>query len=169
MNQKEAAELLGWTRGALCQYLNGHTKISAEVLIKLANFFEVDPRELDPAIEQFLPKINKLPVIHESNNPELIKDQSMTSVGSAAMKEMGGCVIRVTHPLSWKTDSGWNTVVDGFLICLKRPNRSLVDDDSLWVVLKKDETAFQVFRQTAMPLANQIAKKFLLRSVKWVE
>ena len=135
LNQKEAADLLGWTRGALCQYLNGHTKIGPEVLIKLANFCDVDPRELDPAIEQFLPSIRKLPIIHESNNADVIKDQSITSVASTDMKEMGACVIRVTHPMSWETEGKWNTVASGYLVCLKKPNRALVKDSSLWACL----------------------------------
>ena len=49
LTQTEAAAKLGWTQGALAQYLNNLTELTPPAVIKLANFFGVDPREIDPA------------------------------------------------------------------------------------------------------------------------
>lgn len=48
ITQTEAAKTLGWTQGALAQYLNNITELNAPAVIKLANFLGVDPREIDP-------------------------------------------------------------------------------------------------------------------------
>ena len=50
ITQTEAAKQLGWTQGALAQYLNNITELNPPAVIKLANFLGVDPREIDPAI-----------------------------------------------------------------------------------------------------------------------
>ena len=49
LTQTEAAAKLGWTQGALAQYLNNLTELNPPAVIKLANFFGVDPRDIDPA------------------------------------------------------------------------------------------------------------------------
>ena len=49
ITQTEAAKQLGWTQGALAQYLNNITELNPPAVIKLANFLGVDPREIDPA------------------------------------------------------------------------------------------------------------------------
>lgn len=49
LTQTEAAAQLGWTQGALAQYLNNLTELNPPAVIKLANFFGVDPREIYPA------------------------------------------------------------------------------------------------------------------------
>ena len=48
ITQTEAAKKLGWTQGALAQYLNNITELNAPAVVKLANFLGVDPREIDP-------------------------------------------------------------------------------------------------------------------------
>ncbi len=49
ITQTEAAQKLGWTQGALAQYLNNITDLNPPAVIKLANFFGIDCREIDPA------------------------------------------------------------------------------------------------------------------------
>ena len=49
VTQTEAAKELGWTQGALAQYLNNITELNPPAVIKLANFLGIDPREIDPA------------------------------------------------------------------------------------------------------------------------
>ena len=48
ITQTEAAKQLGWTQGALAQYLNNITELNPPAVIKLANFLGIDPREIDP-------------------------------------------------------------------------------------------------------------------------
>lgn len=47
LTQTEAAKELGWTQGALAQYLNQITELNPPAVVKLANFLGVDPREID--------------------------------------------------------------------------------------------------------------------------
>lgn len=54
VTQSEAAKELGWTQGAVAQYLNNITELNASATIKLANFLGVDPRDINPtAIDEF--------------------------------------------------------------------------------------------------------------------
>lgn len=55
--QVEAAKELGWSQGAISHYLNNITELRAQAVIKLANFLDVDPREIDPDIEENLPSV----------------------------------------------------------------------------------------------------------------
>ena len=53
--QVEAAKTLGWTQGAISQYLNNHSDLGPAAVTKFANFLGVDPLEIDPSIAGFLP------------------------------------------------------------------------------------------------------------------
>jgi transcriptional regulator with XRE-family HTH domain len=57
--QVEAAKELGWSQGAISHYLNNITELRAPAIVKLANFLEVDPRDIDPDIERDLPSVQK--------------------------------------------------------------------------------------------------------------
>lgn len=60
LTQTKAAKDLGWTQGALSQYINGVTKLSPVALIKLANYLEVDPLRLNPNFNMFSTMTYKL-------------------------------------------------------------------------------------------------------------
>ena len=51
ITQTEAAKQLGWTQGALAQYLNNITELNPPAVIKLANFLGVCPRDIDPTAD----------------------------------------------------------------------------------------------------------------------
>jgi transcriptional regulator with XRE-family HTH domain len=66
--QIEAAKKLGWTQGAISQYLNNITEMNPAAIIKLANFMEVDPHEIDPSITEHLPNTKTITVRHRLDN-----------------------------------------------------------------------------------------------------
>ena len=67
ITQTEAAKKLGWTQGALAQYLNNITELNAPAVVKLANFLGVDPREIDPsASSEDYPQYLSLPTSAQS-------------------------------------------------------------------------------------------------------
>ena len=66
--QVEAAKQLGWSQGAISHYLNNITELRAQATIKLANFLDVDPREIDPDIEPHLPSIIRHPVAYDASD-----------------------------------------------------------------------------------------------------
>lgn len=59
--QTQAAKQLGITQGALSQFFNGFTELSDSMIIKFANFFKVDPIEIDLDIDDRLPDWFRLP------------------------------------------------------------------------------------------------------------
>ena len=56
LTQAKAAEQLGWTQGAVSQYLNNLTELNPAAVIKLANFLGVHPLEIDPSMGPSLPR-----------------------------------------------------------------------------------------------------------------
>tara|TARA_X000001036_G_C20683682_1_gene806776 strand:+ start:464 stop:1054 length:591 start_codon:yes stop_codon:yes gene_type:complete len=62
LNQTSAAKGLGWTQGAFSQYLNNITELGPRAIIKIANFLEVDPREIDPLLQTVMPNMRLVPV-----------------------------------------------------------------------------------------------------------
>lgn len=66
--QIEAAKKLGWTQGAISQYLNNITEMNPAAIIKLANFMEVDPHEIDPNITEHLPEVVTFTARYNSKN-----------------------------------------------------------------------------------------------------
>jgi len=67
-NQTEAAASLGWSQGAISHYLNNQTDLGALAVVKLANFLDVDPVEIDPAIVSKLPHVRKLEITNKSDD-----------------------------------------------------------------------------------------------------
>ena len=66
--QVDAAAELGWTQSGLSHYLNGITEINAPAAIKLANFLNVDPIEIDPNIEDSLRNVKKVAISYTSDD-----------------------------------------------------------------------------------------------------
>lgn len=61
MTQTEAASQLGWTQSAFSHYLTEITVLNSTAIIKLANFLEVCPTEIDPNFAGELPKYTSYP------------------------------------------------------------------------------------------------------------
>ena len=66
--QSDAAADLGWTQGGLSHYLNGNTPLKGPAVIKLANYLNVDPIEIDPDIEANLPNVRKVSISYTSDD-----------------------------------------------------------------------------------------------------
>jgi len=66
--QVEAAKELGWSQGAISHYLNNITELRAPAIVKLANFLDVDPRDIDPDIEDSLPSVEKKTVAYDARD-----------------------------------------------------------------------------------------------------
>ena len=69
--QVQAAKELGWTQGAFSQYLNNLTELNDAAIIKLANFLDVDPNQIDSEFNErsairwtALPKATTLTSLH---------------------------------------------------------------------------------------------------------
>lgn len=70
ITQAQAAKKLGWTQGAFSQYLNNLTTLNPSAVIKLANFLGVDPQEIEPNINDYLPHVLKVQIRYAASNPQ---------------------------------------------------------------------------------------------------
>lgn len=66
--QTEAAKELGWSQGAISHYLNNLTELGSSAVVKLANFLDVDPLEIDPTLTSKLPNVTSINVAYHSDN-----------------------------------------------------------------------------------------------------
>ena len=61
--QATAAKKLGWTQGAISQYINNLTPMAPATIIKFANFLGIHPLEIDPNMQDKLPKVASIPIV----------------------------------------------------------------------------------------------------------
>ena len=66
--QVEAAQILGWSQGAISHYLNNITELGPAAVVKFANFLSVDPLDIDPSVEGFLPNIRTRLIKYDASN-----------------------------------------------------------------------------------------------------
>lgn len=50
LTQTGVAERLGISQAALSQYINGHVATNTDIILKLANILDIEPKEVDPRI-----------------------------------------------------------------------------------------------------------------------
>lgn len=77
--QVEAAKDLGWSQGAISHYLNNITELRAPAIVKLANFLDIDPRDIDPDIEDSLPSVKKITVAYDATDMSKRIDKTLFS------------------------------------------------------------------------------------------
>ena len=66
--QAEAAVDLGWSQGAVSHYLTNITELGPLAVIKFANFLNVDPLEIDPSIQEYLPTFDRYDITMRSSD-----------------------------------------------------------------------------------------------------
>ena len=84
VTQALAATQLNWTQGALSQYLNGITAMSSQTIVKIANYLDVHPTEIDPNIIESLPSVATKEVRYSTSDPNLILNESKYGPRKAA-------------------------------------------------------------------------------------
>ena len=50
VTQLQAAEELGWSQSTLSQFISGRLKPNTDAVIKLSDYFKVDPVDIDESI-----------------------------------------------------------------------------------------------------------------------
>ena len=66
--QVQAAKELGWTQSAISHYLNNFTDIGPQAIIKIANFLDVPPTDIDPDIIGQMANVERVPVLFNMSN-----------------------------------------------------------------------------------------------------
>jgi len=85
MTQTEAASQLGWTQSAFSHYLTEITTLNSAAIIKLANFLEVCPSEIDPNFSTDMPTYTNFASYPEtlSGKKSLVSKNRFINVGSS--------------------------------------------------------------------------------------
>lgn len=145
--QIEAAKKLGWTQGAISQYLNNITEMNAAAVIKLANFMEVDPHEIDPNITEHLPEVLTITARYNSKN--------MTRKANNKIHYKRK---RDSFFVEMDNQSRWPEAV--FEVC---------EDDELdaarYIVVLKGEKEGHIYARNELPAKAKIKKKYPVLSV----
>ena len=107
--QIEAAAQIGFTQGAISQYLNNLTKLGPQTTIKFANFLDVDPRDIDPTIIKHLPNTKTVTCTRSSDNGSKVIHKelhgqrkpettlNMELVGDVSLEGTSAHPIRITN------------------------------------------------------------------------
>ena len=153
--QVEAAQILGWSQGAISHYLNNITELGPAAVVKFANFLSVDPLDIDPSVEGFLPNIRTRLIKYDASNlstamnekfydknPESafwvrIEGETWTDLTGDQEKSIGG--------------APWH-----IRVCPVKdfPNARL------FLVQLKGKKEAKLFRMQALPKAESIRKKY---------
>ena len=153
--QVEAAQILGWSQGAISHYLNNITELGPAAVVKFANFLSVDPLDIDPSVEGFLPNIRTRIIKYDASNlstamnekfydknPESafwvrIEGETWTDLTGDQEKSIGG--------------APWH-----IRVCPVKdfPNARL------FLVQLKGKKEAKLFRMQALPEAESIRKKY---------
>ena len=153
--QVEAAQILGWSQGAISHYLNNITELGPAAVVKFANFLSVDPLDIDPSVEGFLPNIRTRLIKYDASNlstamnekfydknPESafwvrIEGETWTDLTGDQEKSIGG--------------APWH-----IRVCPVKdfPNARL------FLVQLKGKKEAKLFRMQALPEAENIRKKY---------
>ena len=153
--QVEAAQILGWSQGAISHYLNNITELGPAAVVKFANFLSVDPLDIDPSVEGFLPSIRTRLIKYDASNlstpmnekfydknPESafwvrIEGETWTDLTGDQEKSIGG--------------APWH-----IRVCPVKdfPNARL------FLVQLKGKKEAKLFRMQALPEAESIRKKY---------
>jgi len=167
ITQVEAAKKLNWTQGAFSQYLNAITEMSPQTIIKLANFLDVDPAEIDPLIVESLPNILKKTVSFDLSNPnQKIKQQVMWDAkpNDFCVEVNESCHVQVDGGIG----EGWQMLKGMMFICLdystdKDQYYPRMSSNTLYfLVQKKNSDVFEIFSEPRLPPSSELIKQFLI-------
>lgn len=167
ITQVEAAKKLNWTQGAFSQYLNAITEMSPHTVIKIANFLDVTPQEIDPNIDNALPNVESKTVKFGIGNPNL----ELTGKVNWDTKVNDFCV-EITEDCNIICDNGlrreWQMFQGMLLVCVDMLNGKkeyvprMSSNQVFYLVQEKGSSEFVLFTEQRVPANSKLDKKFLV-------
>jgi len=164
-NQTEAAEELGWTQGAISHYLNAITEMNAPAVIKLANFLNVDPLEIDPDIVHNLPHIKKVLVTMGSDDVTKKQTKSMyirDDIESFYVEVVGNRHLE-NHP-EFILINSFDKSITGYAVCCLP---EFYKENSLVAVRLKKEKILRFYLKAETPPESSIATLWAVISMNY--
>ena len=153
--QVEAAQILGWSQGAISHYLNNITELGPAAVVKFANFLSVDPLDIDPSVEGFLPNIRTRIIKYDASNLSTAMNEKFYDKNpeSAFWVRIEGETLAGLTGDQEKSIGGapWH-----IRVCPVKdfPNARL------FLVQLKGKKEAKLFRMQALPEAESIRKKY---------
>ena len=167
VTQALAATQLKWTQGALSQYLNGITAMSSQTVVKLANYLDVHPTEIDPNIIESLPSVATKEVRYSTSDPNLILNESIVWP-----EESCKFFIRVDKEYLIEVDEGaarpWQAFEGMLFKCIdvleniSYKQTRMSTNRPHYLVQKKGADEFVIFSEGCAPPDDALEKKFLI-------
>ena len=161
ITQAEAAKKLGWTQGAFSQYLNNLTSLNPAAVIKLANFLEVDPKEIDPDINEHLPNLHKIEIRYRLSN-------AITRIhGTTTYDELSPALFGVL--LDKPLPKFPNLPTGAVLLCYPNATKPLVKTTEIksfmYLIRRKKSNDFEAATDLDCPPMTQLRSKWLVNSI----
>ena len=163
--QSDAAADLGWTQGGLSHYLNGQTPLKGPAVIKLANYLNVDPIEIDPAIEANLPNVRKVSISYTSDDGANKQYKTMyirDDIESFYVEIVGDRHLE-NHPDVVLINS-LEKSIRGFAVCCLP---ELYKENSLVAVRLKKEKILRFYLKAETPPSDSIATIWAVISMNY--
>ena len=164
--QVQAAKDLNWTQGAISHYLNAQTELNPAAIIKLANFLDVDPIDIDPSIEKDLPNVQSYKVAFDASD---------------VTKR-----VRKTHYSKFDPDSEWVSIkkdfsasienTDIYLTTPAEPYECLLQlckpialkNPKMWAVRLKQEKHLRFYYLQDLPPVENIQTKWAVVNILYL-
>lgn len=151
--QAEAALDLGWSQGAVSHYLTNITDLGPLAVIKFANFLNVDPLEIDPSIQEYLPTFDRYDITMRSSDATNIKTLIKTNYITVREKsiycllEQGACIEHSTvNLMPYKNMQGYAQLV----------NPKVFREARVLAVRLKTKKQLRFYRAAQLPDAKDI-------------
>jgi len=163
--QSDAAADLGWTQGGLSHYLNGQTPLKGPAVIKLANYLNVDPIEIDPAIEANLPNVRKVSISYTSDDASNKQTKSMyirDDIESFYVEVVGNRHLE-NHP-EFILINSFDKSITGYAVCCLP---EFYKENSLVAVRLKKEKILRFYLKAETPPESSIATLWAVISMNY--
>jgi transcriptional regulator with XRE-family HTH domain len=158
--QVQAAKSLGWSQGAISQYLNNHSNLGPAAVTKFANFLGVDPLEIDPSISGFLPNTRTRIAKYDASNLTTPVNRAFydTNPPSAFWVRIDG--------ESWTDLTGdQQRAVGGAPWHIRVCPVKDFPHARLYIVQLKGNKEAKLYRSEALPKENLISKKYSILDI----
>lgn len=164
ITQTTAAKKLGWTQGAFSQYLNNITELNDDAIVKLANFLEVDPNEIDPNYSPLEAERIRIPIRFIHGNTAKITSETqyrrrvVTTVMESNTKATCGVKLEKNMPpLGYKGQ----IILCSDMFILPKPHLAPDRKPEWYIVKLKNKDSLTPVRISECPPDNQLEAKLM--------
>lgn len=162
ITQVQASKKLGFTQGAFSQYLNGITELNAPAIVKIADFLQIPPTDIDPDILDNLPDIIRYPINFCISNAN-----SKLAGHSYVMMQIERMLIHLDE-LAPVIGSDLVLGPVGAKLVVAEKDTKLLNESFTpvyWVCQSKKDKGFKVYSADAVPSPSALKRKFRLLGI----